>query len=161
MPNNLLTYFLPTYFLHLTYPKSNIVDTNGSSLYGRIVIIVGPIGAHNVEFCGLIYLFDCVHISLVSALLMMSPQKSLTDHLLGHRTKCLLIFDWDLPQGGFQKDKRPLSNNPFPVGSLTRESGGNEHLALTCMESLTHWPCLSWMLAPVGPNRSFLSGKAL
>ena len=26
------------------------------------------------SFCGLIYLFDCVHIFLVSALLMMSPK---------------------------------------------------------------------------------------
>ena len=49
------------------------METNGS-LCDRIVAIVGPIEAHNGEFCGLIYLFDCVHISLVSALSMMSPK---------------------------------------------------------------------------------------
>ena len=55
-------------------PATNLVETNGS-LCDRIVAIVGPIVAHNGEFCGLIYLFDCVHTSLVSALSkMMSPK---------------------------------------------------------------------------------------
>eukprot|EP00090_Calanus_glacialis_P016132 TRINITY_DN2531_c0_g1_i6.p1 TRINITY_DN2531_c0_g1~~TRINITY_DN2531_c0_g1_i6.p1 ORF type:complete len:102 (+),score=15.12 TRINITY_DN2531_c0_g1_i6:210-515(+) len=45
------------------------------SLGNRIAAVVGHIAAsHNGEFCGLIYLFDCVHISLVSALIMMSPK---------------------------------------------------------------------------------------
>ena len=51
-----------------------ILQRQNGSLCDRIVAIVGPIVAHNGEFCGLIYLFDCVHISLVSALLMMSPK---------------------------------------------------------------------------------------
>ena len=57
-------------------PATNLAETNGS-LCNRIVAVVGPIAAHNGEFCGLIYLFDCVHISLVSALLMMSPETKL------------------------------------------------------------------------------------
>ena len=51
----------------------NIVDTNGS-LCNRKVAVVGLIVAHNGEFCDLIYLLDCIHISLVSALSMMSPK---------------------------------------------------------------------------------------
>ena len=51
-----------------------IVLRQNGSLCDRIVAIVGPRVAHNGEFCGLIYLFDCVHISLVSALSMMSPK---------------------------------------------------------------------------------------
>ena len=57
--------------LHLKVRRQN------GSLCDRIVAIVGPIVAHNGEFCGLIYLFDCVHISLVSALSMMNPKMKL------------------------------------------------------------------------------------
>ena len=65
--------------LMLVGPKSSqtlqlILRRQNGSLCDRIVAIVGPIVAHNGEFCGLIYLFDCVHISLVSALSMMSPK---------------------------------------------------------------------------------------
>ena len=52
-----------------------ILRRQNGSLCDRIVAIVGPRVAHNGEFCGLIYLFDCVHISLVSALSMMNPKK--------------------------------------------------------------------------------------
>ncbi len=54
-----------------------IVLRQNGSLCDRIVAIVGPRVAHNGEFCGLIYLFDCVHISLVSALSMMSPKNEI------------------------------------------------------------------------------------
>ena len=53
-------------------PATNLAETNGS-LCNRIVAVVGPIVAHNGEFCGIIYLFDCVHISLVSALFNDEP----------------------------------------------------------------------------------------
>ena len=51
-----------------------IVRRQNGSLCDGIVAIVGPIVAHNGEFCGLIYLFDCFRISLVSALSNMSPK---------------------------------------------------------------------------------------
>ena len=40
-------------------------------------LVPPAIVACNGEFCGLIYLFDCVRISLVSALSMMSPKNEI------------------------------------------------------------------------------------
>ena len=57
------------------------VTTNGS-FWDRMIAIVDPL-----VVCGLIYLLDCIHISLVSALLMISP----TTEIKFFMTTCIVI----------------------------------------------------------------------
>ena len=62
----------PTWIkFELGYGCGWTVTKNGSFCV-RMIAIVDPL-----VVCGLIYLLDCIHISLVSALLMMSPTKEI------------------------------------------------------------------------------------